>query len=281
MKSSRSRTKQRTGVSALPSMQSGRATIPNSNPELVPELLGVTVSTPKYAELCGEAVARVERYLKIPVQVIECADEDAFKTKLKLDVLCPSTRCMFFDADWWAIREMDFSGWDGSAWMAVHDPGVFHPRAFPVHDCPVLGLAAELYFNSGLFLWDNRRKEHRYVFRTARNLEHDIFAGKREGLHDWGDQSLLNAGVQHNGVTLNLLPFSFNYMRYMLQGRSFLHTPAEVHAVHAAGFPVLEKMGHLRTAAEFLGYDLDVSEHGDMAEAAALKFQHGRVMKCA
>lgn len=241
-----------------------------------PPLLGVTVSTPGYAELSREAVARARRHLGIPVQVIECEDHAAFKTKLQLDLLCPRTRCVFFDADWWAVREMDFSRWDGRAWMAVHDPGVFHPQAFPGHDCEVLGLDAGSYFNSGFFLWDNGRREHRAVFARARQLAREIHAGKRAMLHDWGDQSLLNAGVQGGGVGVNLLPFGYNYMRFMVQGRSFPWTPAEVHAVHAAGFKGAEKLRHLQCAAEFLGYELDRSEAGGEAARASVNFQHER-----
>jgi hypothetical protein len=141
---------------------------------------------------------------------------------------------------------------------------------------------SELYFNSGLFLWDNRRKEHRKVFQKARGLGYQLREDKMpRGIHDWGDQSLLNAGVQYGGVALNLLPFTFNYMRHMVQGRSFLHTPAMVNAVHAAGFPLREKMRHLKCAAEFLGYDMDTSEHGEAAEMAALRFHHGRAMTLA
>ena len=242
----------------------------------MPPLLGVTVSTPKYAALAKEAVRRVEHFIRIPTQVIEAEDADGFATKLALDRLCPSTRILFFDADWWALRPMDFSGYNGAAWMAVHDPGVFHPKAFPVHDCPLLSLAPELYFNSGFFLFDNSRAAHRKVFTTARQIEHDIFAGKQAPVHDFGDQSFLNAGVQRNKVPLELLPFSYNYMRFMVQGRSVLFTPALVHAVHAAGFKATQKARHLRSAAEFLGYDLDTSENGAAAEASALAFQHAR-----
>jgi hypothetical protein len=228
-------------------------------------MIGVTVSTPKYAALSKEAVARWKRFTGLDVLVIECADREAFMAKMKLDLLAPREKCVFFDADWWAIRPLDFGGWHGDAWLAVHDPGVFHPRAFCRPDCDTMGLDPGQYFNSGFFAWNNACGAMRRVFQIARQHEHDAFRGEGDEVLDFGEQSRLNLGVQRSGIPLSLLPAGMNFMRFMVQGRVFPYIPALVHAVHAAGVKLPDKWRHLQAASDFLSYDLDTSQEGERA----------------
>lgn len=239
----------------------------------IPPLLAVTVRTPKYEALSREAVKRVEKFLQLPVQVIECADFAAFDMKLNLDRQCPRTKILFFDADWWAVRPIEFSGWSGEAWLAVHDAGVFHPAAFCMPDSVTLGIAPELYFNSGFFCFDNRRPAHRAVFKTARQIEHAIFCGKHEKLHDFGDQSLINAGVQRNGVPIQMLPFGHNLMMHFVRGGVFPYTPRTVHAVHAAGYTLKDKRRHLKAACEVFGYEPEPMRPEAIAFHHAMTFE--------
>ncbi len=237
-------------------------------------MIGITVSTPKYATLSKEAVARWKRFTGLDALIIDVADREAFLAKMKLDLLAPREMCVFFDADWWALRPLDFSGWAGDAWLAVPDPGVFHPKAFCRPDCERLGLDAGRYFNSGFFAWNNADAAMRRVFQMARQHEHDAFRGEGDDVLDFGEQSRLNLGVQRAGIPLSLLPFGMNYMRHMVQGRVFPYTPALIHAVHAAGVPLREKMAHLRAGAEFLSYDLDTSEAGEQAARESALWHH-------
>lgn len=240
---------------------------------LLPRLLAVTVRTPKYQALSLQAVKRVELHLGLPVQVIECDDAKAFAMKLRLDRLCPATRILFFDADWWPLRNLDFSGYSGGSWLAVHDAGVFHPAAFCMPDSATMGIPREWYFNSGFFVFDNTDSRHRRAFQAARDIEHSIFTGERARLHDFGEQSLLNAGVQQAGVPVQLLPFSMNTMLHFVRGGVFPYIPRVVHAVHAAGVPLKQKMRHLRAAAELLSFEPEPMQPEALAFHHALSFE--------
>lgn len=239
-----------------------------------PPLLAVTVRTPKYEALSREAVKRVEKFLQIPVQVIECDDADAFKTKMHLDLLCPRTCIFLFDADWWALRsfEIGYSS-ESHVVMGVHDSGVFHPGAFCKPDCETLNLDKGIYLNTGLLLFNNASEQHRSIFRTARSIEHDIFAGKHPKLHDFGEQSMLNAGIQRNGVPVSVLPFSFNTMLHFVRGGVFPYIPRTVHAVHAAGVPLKYKLRHLRAAEQLFCYDPEPMQAEALAFHHALQFE--------
>lgn len=236
-------------------------------------MIGVTVRTPKYAALSEQAVARFKRYTGLKVKVIECDDSQAFQTKLEIDRQAPRTRCIHFDADWWALRQLDVAGWTGSTWLAVHDAGVFHPGAFCKADSEALGLEKSLYFNSGFFAWDNANAQHRRAFRQARTLAFDIERGAVAPLHDFGEQSLLNAGVQQAGVPLSMLPFGYNCMLHFVRGGVFPYVPRVVHAVHAAGVPLRGKMPHLRSAAAILGYEPEPMQPEALAYHHALSFE--------
>lgn len=225
-------------------------------------LIGVTVRTPAYAALSREAVARFKRFTGLPVQVIDCADAEAFWTKINLPLLLPRTRCVFFDADWWALRTLDFSGWQGGSMLAVHDAGVFHPAAFCKPDCEALRLEKALYFNTGFFAWDNADARHRLAFTLARRF------WRTEQVQDFGEQSLLNAGVQRAGVPVSLLPFGWNCMLHFVRGGVYPYIPRVVHAVHAAGVPLRRKMTHLRAAAQILSYA------PEPLQAEAVTFHH-------
>ncbi len=236
-------------------------------------MIGVTVQTPKYAALSREAVARFKRGTGLEVQVIHAADgEAAFLKKLQLDLECPADSCVFFDADWWLLRDLDLSGL-GTGWSAVHDAGVFHPAAFCKSDCERLDLDKGAYFNSGFFMWDNASKQCRKAFEIARAAEHAQFSGKADAVDDWGDQSLLNLGVQRAGVPLQLLPFGFNCMMHFVRGGVFPYTPRVVHAVHAAGVPLKQKMRHLKAMAQVFSYEPEPLQPEAAAFHHALTFE--------
>lgn len=232
-------------------------------------MIGVTVSTPQYAALAAEAVRRWKLFTGLPVKVIRCADSAAYARKLRLDKLMPRERCVFFDADWWLIRPLELP-WDGSGWMAAHDAGVFHPGAFCQGDSDKLGLDKSLYFNSGFFAWDNGNAQHRAVFVRARRAER----AARRMIDDWGDQTLLNLGVQRAGVPLSLLPSSYNFCLHFVRGGCQPFIPRVVHAVHAAGFPLRHKMRHLKNAAQMLGYE------PEPMRPEAMAFHHSLTFEC-
>ena len=236
-------------------------------------MMGVTVSTPKYAALAIEAVRRWKAFTGLPCEVIHCCDSKAYQVKMELDQRMPAEPCIFFDADWWLLRPLSIT-WPREAWVAVHDAGVFHPGAFCQGDCERFGLDAALYFNSGFFAWDNALKTHRRVFEQARNFEHEQWSGKAaDAMHDWGDQTPLNVGVQRAGVPLSLLPSAYNFCLHFVRGGCVPFIPRVVHAVHAAGFPLRHKMRHLKAAAELLSYEPEPMRPEAMAFHHALTFE--------
>lgn len=236
-------------------------------------MTGVTVITPRYRALGAEAVRRWRRFTGLPCEVIECDDADAFQTKLQLDQQMPAEPCLYFDADWWLLRPLSIT-WPREAFVAVHDAGVFHPAAFCQGDCEKFGLDAALYFNSGFFAWDNALKTHRKVFELARAFEHEQWSGKADrDMHDWGDQTPLNYGVQRSGVPLSLLPFSYNFCLHFVRGGCYPYTPRAIHAVHAAGFPLKQKQRHLKAAAQVFSYEVEPMRPEAMAFHHQLQFE--------
>lgn len=216
--------------------------------------MGVTIRTPSYAELSEEAVRRFKQHSGLPCVVIDCGDEEAFGMKLKLDTVAPRCQCIVFDADWWALRPFDFSGWCGAAWGMVHDRGIHHPAAFARYDCERQGIVPEYYGNTGFFLCDLSREDHREVFARARGYAAEVRAGGRVAFADFGEQSMLNLAVQQAGVPVNLLPDEYNFFRALVEHGMKSEIPGQVIGLHAAGVGLEGKLAHLRVMAEALSY---------------------------
>lgn len=205
----------------------------------------VTIISPSYQSVGAEAVRRMKKFSGLNVKVIECSDEEGFETKLNLDMIMDRKKFLFFDSDYWLLRKLPLDSWDGSAWLAVNDPGVFAPYAFPFSDCKREGMDRAKYWNSGFFCCDTRRPEHRAVFQEARALRKRVMSGTASKPDDFGDQYYLNMACQKLGTPVSLLPFVFNFYRHMISGGCYPFIPAEVIGLHAAGVPVKAKRpGH-------------------------------------
>ena len=113
--------------------------------------------------------------------------EPSFHVKLELDLRCPKTKIVAFDADYYLLRRLRISGAEGQ-WVAVHDPSVWNPHAFPHTDCERFGLDKRQYFNTGFFVCDLRLESHRRVFSLARKIYQECREMKRESPVDWTDQ---------------------------------------------------------------------------------------------
>lgn len=231
-------------------------TSPNSS-----RTTAVTIISPSYEAVGREAVLRMKKFSGLNVKVVECSDEEGFETKLNLDLIMGKKKFLFFDSDYWLLRALPMDSWDGSAWLAVNDPGVFAPYAFPFSDCKREGMERAQYWNSGFFCCDTRRPEHRAVFQEARALRKQVMCGTANKPDDFGDQYYLNMACQKLATPVIMLPFVFNFYRHMISGGCYPFIPAEVIGLHAAGVPVRarkrgedDKLTHLQYMSRALSF---------------------------
>lgn len=198
----------------------------------------VTVYTDDMAPLAVEAARRVRRFLYCdPILIRANSPGDAYLTKLRLGHILGPVPLMFFDADWWPVREgnLPFAP-DGFA--AVHDaPGMADERAFPHWDVRQLNLPPRDYCNTGFFLAD---------FRSARVCEaFDRAAGYwaargQFAIRDFGEQTFLNLALFVSRIRPVLLPDIWNRVHpgAYTAGQARRLPPSatrDLIAIHAAG----------------------------------------------
>lgn len=213
-------------------------------------MIAVTVVTPSYRHLEKEAVKRIKKFTGLPVKVIRCADKDGFFKKLELDRECGRQRILFFDVDFWMLRECNFETWCPNTWLAVNDSACFNPHAFPHTDCESFGMNKLQYFNSGFFLCNLALKEHRKVFQVARMLRSRVVRGSLKQPTDVTDQFYLNKAAQDANVSMHLVPLKFNFYLRSSQWGQVPYIPRDIIGLHAAGFPLAEKKRALEVQAE-------------------------------
>lgn len=210
------------------------------------EVIGVTITSPKYAHLTDEAVKRFTAMTHLDVVVIQSQTEPAFAVKLNLDLLVAPRPIVFFDVDLWMLRPFDFHPLAATGrWSAVPDPGAHNPAAFPHTDSEANGWSKADYFNSGLFVCDLSRESHRDVFKAARWKLERCHAGREPRPKDWTDQFFLNWSVQRVPGLLNPLPFAMNFYKKAVDWGSYPAIPREIIGLHAAGVDVRDKLAAL------------------------------------
>lgn len=214
--------------------------------------VGVTIISPSYSKVGKEAVRRFKEFTGLPVKIIRCRDEDGYYTKLCLDRKVGRRPIIYFDADWWALRPVNWASINFGVFSAVPDWGVFHPHAFPKEDCEMLGMRKDLYFNSGFWCADFSNPLHRKMFQEARKLWNRHQKKKMTG--DPGEQTILNLARHRTGTPIQILPTVVNYYRHSTSEGVYQDIPSEVIGLHAAGVPLKKKFRHLKTGAEWLTY---------------------------
>jgi hypothetical protein len=244
-----------TGAINLPDMR--RAVQPPPSvvvPVNATAALGVTLVSPKYQHLAEEAVARFQKNTGLDVVILTAKEENSFAAKLNLDLMVAAVPIVFFDVDLWIIRKYDFSPLLKSGkWCAVPDPGSHNPHAFPHTDCQREGWNHDTYFNSGLFVCDLSRPDHRRVFQDARQRLTDVHEGLAGIPADWTDQYFLNWAIQQQPALLKRLPFELNFYKLAVDWGSYPHIPREVIGLHAAGRKPDEKLSTLKREAAVFG----------------------------
>jgi len=216
--------------------------------------LGVTVVTPSYAALAAEAIARFRAATGCAaVLTIDVPEDQGFLAKMHLDELCAQRPIIFFDADWWALREIDVEQVmvSGAGFRAVHDPAAFGAESWPGKDCLTAGIPQLEYFNTGFFACDLSQHQTRQVFAHARDLRD---AGRVQ-LADPTDQGWINLARHSLGQFVSLMPQRFNYYHLSAVWGYYPHTPRGIVGLHAAGYSGADKMGALLQQAEIFGTD--------------------------
>ena len=222
--------------------------------ETITAPLGVTIRTPGYEALAEEAVRRFKLASGCQtVLIIDAPEHAGWEAKLSLPELCPARPIIFFDADWWALREFDVRDVMviNQGITAVHEPTVFDPEAHAARDCVTLMMGPRGVINTGFFACDLSDRNTRRMFRDARSMlstHSDL-----DQIADPTDQVWLNYARQTVGVPLRMLPLRYNFFLPAAQWGCVPAIPRGIVGLHAAGYPLEHKLHTLETQASVFG----------------------------
>lgn len=202
-------------------------------------MIGVTIASPRYRALAQKAQEKFEQATGLPSVLVSTPVEKNYLLKFELHTMFHGQTVVYFDADLWFLENCDLSQFDDQEeFLAVADPGAWNPDHFPLQDSKVLGIDVGKYFNSGLFIWNDR---HKKVFSEGLR----IYRQAERQLADFGEQSALNAAVQRLSP-LRLLGHTYNYFPFCegknVPGFVTLQKPL---GVHAAGYSPEHKLDAL------------------------------------
>ena len=119
-----------------------------------------------------------------------------------------SGRCCFLDADIFLRSDPFVLAPRKDVIYAVRDPGVYFDLVPLREDAVRLGFPADLYCNTGLFIWDAGNARHRRAFSLALEIAKEVPISK---LVDFGEQSYLNAAWHRLGLEVQFLPATHNF----------------------------------------------------------------------
>lgn len=232
--------------------------------------IGVTVITPAYRKVGREAVRRFKKFTGLDVIVLKGRDSDGFDLKLRLDQLLPNRPIVFFDADYWLLRKVDMKGiCSTGVWLGVQDTTIHHPHCFPYKDCAENGLDKHRYINTGFFVCDLSKTEHRQVFVKARRTRKAYLAGKQKS-YDHTDQFHINKGME--GIPLILLPLSYNFFTFASR-EGCCQIPREIIGLHGAGARTKEKYDVLMSESKVFGRETQPMWDDAVKHAYAMTYE--------
>lgn len=252
--------------------------------------IGVTVVSPSYRAVGREAVRRFRKYTGLKVVVVRCRDEDGFAAKLQLDRV-PGLKgrlVVYFDADWWLLRSVDLGAMCEKVTASGAVAGVLEPGclaggvpdrrwSFPYVDCANYadrGLMADQYINTGFFLCDLGRAEHRGIFRQARYWWDRQQRGLMDPpVNDHGEQTVWNLARVESGVPLQRLPFAYNAYLYAVTGGTVAHMPRTVVGLHGAGIPTVDKYEEMMCQARVYGAVVEPMWEAVVRQSFALQYE--------
>lgn len=198
-----------------------------------------------YSIMAEEARRRFMRHTGLNCVVVHTGNHKNYGVKLEMHSFFGERQTVvMFDADLWFVRDVDLSIYDNrEEFLAALDPGRLDSSGFhfPWVDCQSLSIDPNLYFNTGMMIFNSR---HREVFRDAKRLMSAI------KLKDFGEQSYINGAVQMKGVPFKALSPSMNFIPFAVREKLDMPNIDHPNVVHAAGYGGDEKLRSLRVYAE-------------------------------
>ncbi|MDB6137530.1 MAG: hypothetical protein JWO94_602 [Verrucomicrobiaceae bacterium] len=198
----------------------------------------VTIISPGFEQMGEEAARRVRTYAGVEVDVLRCDVEAAHRMKLQAfaDAAHKGWR-WWFDADWWLLRHC------GPAFQHTLGPWVAG-TPIPVDkarmEAPEYGFDPRCRVTTGFVAFDPALPRWDRALKLALELQAARGTGR--------DEIFFNAALHHFQVPVRMLDSGWNWC---FQAASLYgYAPSVVHAVHAAGVPMMEKAARLEQAAE-------------------------------
>ena len=206
--------------------------------------IGATIVTPGYEALAFEAVKHFKAATGLDT-VMLFSDSMGYFKKLDLPELLAPKTIIFYDSDLLMVRSWDAGAFLGTPYFwGVPDPSAHRPECFPGADCISEGLDPDAYINTGLMIWNNALPSHREVFTKAREEYNASLALPAVRLVDVTEQGWLNLALL--SAPRRFLPLAFNYF-FWLEKSEIAPPPCPIIGLHAAGYPLSEKLEHLHS----------------------------------
>ncbi len=198
---------------------------------------GFTVATEDYLDLAEESVLRFERFTGLPADLHVVGDGYLGKIEVCRDVFA-SGRSVFFDADMWFARPVEFP--DKPGLWAPAQPFAFEDDMAPFSACEKYGIDPEDWFITSLVIagepeaviWD--KAAQMFSFYPEVRAKEEV---------------LVNVAANELGIRPNLLHPSLNYMSKVYETRPQYRPLGDPIAYHAVGVPGWRKFNFLKGVA--------------------------------
>jgi lipopolysaccharide biosynthesis glycosyltransferase len=197
-------------------------------------MIGMTIANNGYRDLAWEASKRFRRHtgLSCIVLDLELSREQMFKAKLHAYRQAPGQTVVLFDADLWFIDDCNIKRFDDRVeFLACLDPGRHCHGSAPYTDAQRHGLNINLYFNSGMMIFNPR---HHVIFERA----YEYYEDPNMAVSDFGEQSYLNIALQRLDLPYKELDATYNYSpfgEFHHLDQPKINWPTAIHAMGYAG----------------------------------------------
>ena len=192
-------------------------------------MIGITVATLSWLEMAEEAAWRWTKHTGLPARIIEARDRHEVQmTKMSLE-----SRCWFFDADLWFVRDVRLPELCGHCVFGTPVVPSSKGRDLIRSWARRAGADPACWISSGLYGADWNAPSPQTALSRARQHAMQWRIGQR-------DEESLNVGFQHAGLPVALLPAAYNWHPRCGAGYGY-RPPGGILAIHAGDVPAEEK----------------------------------------